>query len=83
MAYAKGKSPQTLSKKQIQYIQEMVPNVPAAERPAAEDADIIFETMEKDLLYRGFDDWYNLTEYGQLAESIMYFIEDNYPELFQ
>lgn len=82
MACSKNQSPKELSEVQIQYIQAMVPNVPASKRPSAVDADIIFEAMEIDLQYRGFDDWYNLTEYGRLAESIMNFIEDNYPELF-
>ena len=82
MAYNKNKPAKTLTGKQIQYIQETVPNIKASERPTTEDADIIHDAMLDDLLNRGFDEWYNLNKYGWLAQSIMDFIEDNYPELF-
>ena len=82
MAYYKNKSAKTLTGKQIQYIQETVPNIKASERLTTEDADIIHDAMLDDLLNRGFDEWYNLNKYGWLAQSIMDFIEDNYPELF-
>ena len=83
MAYAKNKSPETLSEEQIRYIKEIVPNMEISEKPTAEEADTIYDIAADDLLRRGFDIYYELTEHGWLAESIMDFIEDNYPELFR